>query len=130
MNHQLNGDDVVTLVRNLAEMDGRVTLSELALSVWVEALQGRAAIDAQMAVRRWFSTEHDAPPSAAAIKKLTVSAATSREAKERAHALEQAPQKVKNPMSYRARNPELWDQLFQQGKREREADLRRRGVIA
>jgi hypothetical protein len=54
--------------------------------------------------------------SPAAIRKRALNIRAARAAGQ--SALEAKPAAPKHPMSWRARNPELWDQLFAQGRAE------------
>lgn len=107
--------------------DPRVEPSPVNAEIWAHALGPYYPEQVKEATLRFFTQSTD-KVTPAAVRTLVQSIRTSEDAKRRA--LEPTPREVKNPRAYRARNPELWDQLVQQGKRERDADLRRRGVIA
>jgi len=125
----LSREDVVTLVENLAGVDGRVAVTPLALTVWVSALQGRAAVDSQAAVTQWFAEDRPGPPSAAAIKRMTISAATSREARDRARRLE-PPRPPVEEVPFRERRREEFARLRAAARAAREEDLAAREVTA
>lgn len=116
MNGYLSRADVVSLVQNLAAMDGRVVITDMALSVWADNLEGKAQVDVQTAVRNWFREERHGPPTPAGIRKLSLGAKEARVAKSRAIA--PPAREVTNPMTYRGRNPEEWDRLYELGRRE------------
>ena len=118
MSGYLSRADVVTLVQNLAAMDGRVVITDMALSVWADNLEGKASVDVQTAVRNWLREERQGPPTPAGIRKLSLGAEEARVAKSRA--ISPPGREVKNPMSFRARNPQEWDRLYELGKREGE----------
>lgn len=118
----LNRLAVVQLVEQIAAGDGRVSMSELSLSVWCDALEGRAAVDAQAAVRQWYAEERQGPPTAASIKKMTISAQTSREAK--ARALTAGSRSSDGKMTraeWKAKYPGRWEELRAQGAAEQAA---------
>ena len=73
----------------------------------------------------WEHYKHheDIPASSAAIYKRAGYIKSSREAGQRA--IDAAPKPVKHPLSWRARNPELWDQLFEEGRRQGNEERRR-----
>jgi hypothetical protein len=85
---------------------------------------------AKQAVLEHYKANESVAASPGAISKRAANIKASREAGQRA--IDPPAQPVKHPLSWRARNPELWDQLFEEGRRQgneerRQATERRRG---
>jgi hypothetical protein len=86
---------------------------------------------AKQAVLEHYKANESIAASPGAISKRAANIKASREAGQRA--IDPPAQPVKHPLSWRARNPELWDQLFEEGRRQgneerRQATERRRGT--
>jgi len=101
-------------------------LNEAAAETWAYAMRNTPADVAKQAVLEHYKANESIAASPGAISKRSANIRTSREAGERAIALE--PSKpVAHPMSWRARNPEEWDRLMAVGAEERRRDLISRG---
>ena len=105
--------------------DPRVEPSPVNAEIWAHALGPYYPEQVKEATLRFFTQSTD-KVTPAAVRTLVQSILTSEDAKRRA--LEPTAREVRDPRSYRARNPELWDQLFQQGKDEHAHDLRNRRI--
>jgi len=118
---------VVSMLRWVNEVDPRVMFNEPAVEMWSYAMRTIPADIAKQAILEHYKAHETIAASPGAISKRSANIRTSREAGERAIALE--PSKpVAHPMSWRARNPEEWDRLFEQGRLERQRDLASRGI--
>ena len=106
------------------QVDPRVMLNEASVDVWAYSLRSTDLAVAKQAVLEHYKANESIAASPGAISKRARNIATSREAGNRAVAIEPA-QPVKNPLSWRARNPELWDQLFEEGRRQGNEERRR-----
>jgi hypothetical protein len=88
---------------------------------------------AKQAVLEHYKQHENIAATPGAISKRAGNIKASREAGQRA--IEAAPKPVRHPSSWRSRNPELWDQLFEQGRAEgnamrRAATERRNGIAS
>jgi hypothetical protein len=108
------------------QVDPRVMLNEANVEVWAYAMRNTPADVAKQAVLEHYKANESIAASPGAISKRSANIRTSREAGERAIALEPA-KPVAHPMSWRARNPEEWDRLQEVGRQERQRDLASRG---
>jgi hypothetical protein len=108
------------------QVDPRVMLNEANVEVWAYSMRTIPADVAKQAVLEHYKANESIAASPGAISKRSANIKTSREAGERAIALEPA-KPVAHPMSWRARNPEEWDRLMAVGAEERRRDLARLG---
>lgn len=117
----------IAMLTWINQVDPRVMLNEAAAETWAYAMSNVPADVAKQAVLEHYKAHEQFAASPGAISKRASNIKTSREAKQ--NALEPPQPAYKHPMSWRARNPEEWDRLFEQGRLERQADLRARGRI-
>jgi len=117
----------IAMLTWINQVDPRVMLNEANVEVWAYAMSSTPADVAKQAVLEHYKANESIAASPGAISKRASNIRTSREAKQKA--LEPPQQAVNHPMSWRARNPELWDRLMEQGRQERQADLRARGLL-
>lgn len=110
----------------LAQADPRVMNGIAAVEVWQAALIHATPAEAKQAVLD-HTLANDGPATPAAIRKRAAQLRITAEAQTRA--LTAAPSPVKNPNSFRSRNPELWDKLFEEGRQARRDDLAARGLL-
>ena len=116
----------IAMLTWINQVDPRVMLNEAAAETWAYAMRTTPADVAKQAVLEHYKANESIAASPGAISKRSANIRTSREAGERAIALE--PSKpVAHPMSWRARNPEEWDRLMAVGAEERRRDLISRG---
>ena len=118
----------IAMLTWINQVDARVLLNEAAAETWAYAMRNVATDVAKQAVLEHYKANENIAASPAAISKRAANIRTSRDAK--VSAIEAAPAPVKHPLSWRARNPEEWDRLFELGRQERRDDLQRRGVAA
>ena len=110
----------------LSQHDGRVSNGVAAVEVWQASLATATAAEAKQAILDHYRANEAVPASPAGIRKRTLTIRTTTEAQHRA--IEATPT-IKHPNSWRSRNPELWDQLMEQGKHERRNELQARGLL-
>jgi hypothetical protein len=115
--------EVISMLRWVNETDPRVMFNDAAVEVWLYALRPTDAAVAKQAILEHYKANEGIAASPAAISKRARNIAASREAGQRA--IEAPAQPVKHPLSWRQRNPELWDQLFEQGRQQGNEDRRR-----
>lgn len=120
--HRLSRAEVIALATELGNTDGRIALTDLAMSVWVENLQGRAMVDVQTAIRNWYHEDRPGPPTAAAIRRFTISAEESRVAKTRARQIAAGTTPAPST-SLRKSDPQRWRLLMEQGAQQRKTEL-------
>lgn len=120
----MNTEQIVKMLRWVNEVDPRVMFNEPAVETWAYAMRNADAGVAKQAVLEHYKANEGIAASPAAISKRARNIATAREAGNRAIALEPATP-VAHPLSWRKRNPELWDELFEQGRIEANEERRR-----
>ena len=116
----------IAMLTWINQVDPRVMLNEANVEVWAYAMQNVAGDVAKQAVLEHYKANESIAASPGAISKRALNIKNSREAKQAA--LEPPAAPFKHPMSWRARNPEEWDRLMEQGRQERRADLQARGL--
>jgi len=115
----------IAMLTWINQVDPRVMLNEANVDVWAYAMSNVAPDIAKQAVLEHYKANENIAASPGAISKRAQNIKNSREAKQAA--LEPPAAPFKHPMSWRARNPEEWDRLMEQGRQERLADLKARG---
>lgn len=113
-------EQVVRMLRWINEQDPRVQFNESAVEFWHYSLRTVDAAVAKQAVLEHVKMHEAIAVTPAAIAKRAANIKASRDAGQRA--IEPPAQPVKHPLSWRARNPELWDQLFEEGRRQGNAE--------
>ena len=106
----------IAMLTWINQVDPRVMLNDAAVDVWSYSLRAVEPAVAKQVVLEHYKANESIAASPGAISKRASNIKASREAGQRA--IEPAPQPVKHPLSWRARNPELWDQLFEEGRRQ------------
>jgi hypothetical protein len=114
------------------QFDPFVQANDAAADIWLHSMSPLRYEEAEEAIVQHYRANPGVKAEPGAILKRALQIRASREAGNRAAAIEPAPQPVKHPLSWRARNPELWDQLFEEGRKQgneerRQATERRRG---
>jgi hypothetical protein len=120
----------IAMLTWINQVDPRVMLNQAAAETWAYSLRSVDPAVAKQAVLEHYKANESIAASPGAISKRAANIKASREAGQRA--IDPPAQPVKHPLSWRARNPELWDQLFEEGRRQgneerRQATERRRG---
>jgi hypothetical protein len=120
----------IAMLTWINQVDPRVMLNQAAAETWAYSLRSVDPAVAKQAVLEHYKANESIAASPGAISKRAANIKASREAGQRA--IDPPAQPVKHPLSWRARNPELWDQLFEEGRKQgneerRQATERRRG---
>lgn len=110
----------IAMLTWINQVDPRVMLNQAAAETWAYALRSVEPAVAKQAVLEHYKANESIAASPGAISKRAANIKNSREAGQRA--IEPTPEPVKHPLSWRARNPELWDQLFEEGRRQGNAE--------
>lgn len=115
------------------QIDPRLQITDPLVDVWVVGLSHVRADLAKWAIQKYYADANSdgrgtQPITPAAIRRLITAEANKRESQQRA--LEPPRNKVRNPNEMRKQNPELWDELYQQGREQFYADLQARGIPA
>ena len=108
--------ETITFLRWLCEHEYRIQYSDAAVEVWHYSLRNVDAAVAKQAVLEHYKANEAVVATPGGIAKRASNIKASREAGQRA--IEATPAPVKHPLSWRARNPELWDHLFEEGRRQ------------
>jgi hypothetical protein len=121
----------IAMLTWINQVDPRVMLNQAAAETWAYSLRSVDPAVAKQAVLEHYKANESIAASPGAISKRAANIKASREAGQRA--IDPPAQPVKHPLSWRARNPELWDQLFEEGRRQgneerRQATEARRGT--
>ena len=115
-------EQVVSMLRWVNEHDPRVQFNESAVEFWHYSLRTVDAAVAKQAVLEHVRQHEAIAVTPAAIAKRASNIKTSREAGQRA--IEPPRNQVKHPLSWRARNPEEWDRLFEAGRQQANEERR------
>lgn len=118
----MNLEETIHMLRWLSNIDARVIFTEPAAEMWAHALAPFEASEAKQAVLDHYRTNDQFPATHAGIRKRALAVRDTREAQQRAI---NPPKAYKNPMSWRARNPAEWDRLFEEGRRQGNAERAR-----
>lgn len=116
----MNLEETVVFITWLNQYDPRVQLNAAARDMWHYSLGSVPVEDCRQAVLE-HTKVNEVVATPGAIYKRAKAIQTSREASQRARMIEAAPSNptlIKNPNSFRNRNPELWDQLFNEGRKQ------------
>ena len=116
----------IAMLTWINQVDPRVMLNEANVEVWAYAMSATPPDVAKHAVLEHYKANEGIAASPGAISKRALNIRNSREAK--TSALEALPP-VKHPSSWRSRNPEEWDRLFELGRQQRKAELEARGIL-
>ena len=112
----------IAMLTWINQVDPRVMLNQAAAETWAYSLRSVDPAVAKQAVLEHYKANESIAASPGAISKRAANIKTSRDAGQRAGQIEPPAQPVKHPLSWRARNPELWDQLFEEGRRQGNAE--------
>ena len=123
----MNLEETVALMTWVNQHDPRVQLNKPSRDIWANALQPYSYDECMQAVLDHYRLNDDESVSPAKIRKRAELVRAQRTGRQ--SALEPPAKPFKNPMSWRARNPEEWDRLFERGRQDRRADLEKRGLL-
>lgn len=116
----------IAMLTWINQVDPRVMLNEANVEVWAYAMRNIPGDVAKQSVLEHYKANDSIAASPGAISKRAANIKTSRDAKQSAIT---ALPPARDPNSWRSRNPEEWDRLFEQGRQERRADLMARGIL-
>lgn len=123
-------DEIRACVAYANGIDPRVQMTPPNRDLWARVLRDKRYIEVTTATQVYYerlstSQYGRRPVEPSDIKKI-IYEETNRQGAVQS-ALEAAP-RIKNPNNYRARNPELWEQLVAEGRDKHRAGLRSRGI--
>ena len=98
------------------QFDPFVQTNDATVDIWSYSMAPISYEEAEEAVTQHYRANPGVKAEPGAILKRALQIRTSREAGQRA--IEPPRNRVKHPLSWRARNPEEWDRLFEAGRRE------------
>ena len=110
----------IAMLTWINQVDPRVMLNQAAAETWAYALRSVEPAVAKQAVLEHYKAHESIAATPGAISKRAGNIRASREAGRRA--VEPPRNRVRHPRSWRARNPELWDQFLEEGRREGNAE--------
>jgi hypothetical protein len=110
----------------VTQHDGRIANSVAAVEIWQASLANATPAEAKQAILDHYRGNETVPATPGGIRKRTHALRTTAEAQ--ASAITAGPV-VKHPNSWRARNPEEWDRLHEEGRQERRNELAARGIL-
>jgi hypothetical protein len=113
----------IAMLTWINQVDPRVMLNQAAAETWAYSLRSVEPAVAKQAVLEHYKANESIAASPGAISKRAANIKVSREAGQRA--IDPPAQTVKHPLSWRVRNPELWDQLFEEGRKQGNEERRR-----
>lgn len=127
----MNAEETVLLLTWVNQHDPRVQLNAASRDIWAYSLSPFTAAEAKQAILDHYRLNDSIPVSPGAIRKRADDHRAVTEGRESAQTspreLEASDGKAQR--SWRQRNPEEWDRLFEQGRQERRADLEARGIL-
>ena len=122
----MNAEETVLLLTWVNQHDPRVQLNAASRDIWAYSLSPFTAAEAKQAILDHYRLNDSIPVTPGAIRKRADDHRAVTQGRESAKQLPAAS--WPNPNSWRKRNPEEWDRLVEQGRQEREDDLRARGL--
>lgn len=121
----MNLTDTAAYLTWLSQSDNRIQVTEPNVEIWGNALATIPTATVKAVTLEHYRVNEQIAPTPAIIRKAGIASAARDAAK--VAAIQAAP-RIKNPNNYRARNPELWEQLVAEGRDKHRADLRSRGI--
>ncbi len=116
----------IAMLTWINQVDPRVMLNEASAETWAYAMRNIPTDVAKQAVLEHYKANESIAASPGAISKRSANIKNSRDAK--TSAITAGPP-VKHPNSWRFRDPEEWDRLFEQGRQARRDELTARGIL-
>lgn len=111
-------NETIHVMRNLNNFDPRIPFNEPSVAQWQRILAPVTPAEARQAIDEHYTSNDTTAITPAGVRKRALNIRDRWAAKQRALTAEPATTTIKNPNSFRARNPELWDKLFEQGRKE------------
>ena len=116
----MNLPDTVAFLTWLSQTDHRIQVTDANIQVWNNALATIPTPAVKDAALEHYRTNETASPTPAILRKIALTERERNLAKQSAITAN-APT-IKNGLTYRQRNPQQWDQLFEQGRADGNAD--------
>lgn len=113
----MNLIETTKLIIWVNQFDPYVQANDAARDIWAHSMKPLKYNEAEEAIVQHYRANPGVKAEPGAILKRALQIRSSREAIDSATAIE-APMPVKHPLSWRKRNPELWDRLFEEGRRQ------------
>lgn len=110
--------ETIHMLRWLSNIDARVMFNEPAVEMWQHALDPVTAAEAKQAVLDHYRQSDQFPATHAGIRKRALNLRDTIQAQHRAIEATPARPVVTNPRSLRSRDPERWDRLFEEGRKQ------------
>lgn len=113
----MNIEEAVTLITWVNQHDPRVQVNKGSRDMWAHSLAPYTYDECRQAILDHYRLNDEETVTPAKIRKRAEMVRNQRAGFQ--SAIEANPkQSSKHPLSWRARNPELWDQLFEEGRRQ------------
>lgn len=126
----MNPEELRAAITYANGIDPRIQMNVPTAELWGRTVGHKLAIEVKTAIlvyyERYPANGRENPPISAAMVRKIIS-----DEDARAQAMQSAQRAlppVRNPNSWRERNPELWDRLMAKGRDDRRAELERRGI--
>lgn len=117
----MNLEETVTLIAWVNQHDARVQVNGPSRDIWAHAMQPYTIEEARQAILDHYRINDDQSVTPGMVRKRAEIVRSSRAGQQ--SALTAATAVVKDPMTFRERNPELWDRLMREGAAERRRGL-------
>lgn len=106
----------IAMLTWINQTDPRVMLNDANAELWAYSMTPIDPNEAKQAILEHYKANEQFPATPAAIRKRALNIRSSRAAGQ--SAVTAKPSAPGHPLGWRKRNPELWDQLFNQGRAE------------
>lgn len=117
----MNLEETVTLIAWVNQHDARVQVNGPSRDIWAHAMQPYTPEEARQAILDHYRINDDQAVTPGMVRKRAEIVRSSRAGQQ--SALTAATAVVKDPMTFRQRNPELWDRLMREGAADRRRAL-------
>lgn len=127
----MNAEETVALLTWVNQHDPRVQLNAASRDIWSYSLSPFTAQEAKQAILDHYRLNDSIPVSPGAIRKRADDHRAVTDGRESAQTMPRQLEASdgRTQRSWRARNPEEWDRLMEQGRQARIADLKARGRL-
>jgi hypothetical protein len=127
-------DETAMLVVQINQFDPFVQSNDAAAKIWHGSMYQLTFAEAEDAVVQHYRANPGQQAQPGGILKRALNNRASKDAGQRAIEVPQTRQQLeasdgRTQRSWRARNPEEWDRLVEQGRLDRQADLKARGRL-
>lgn len=121
-------NETVLMLRYVNNFDARVQFNEPSVEMWQKILAPVTPGEARQAIEEHYMTNGEIAATAAGIRKRALNIRERIVAKQSALTATPSTTEIKNPNSYRVRNPEIWERLFEEGRRQANEERARNGA--